>query len=667
MTPTPGTLDAALGYAARGWRVVPILPGEKRPALNDWVNKATTDTDLITEWWEAHPDHGIGLVTGRESGIFVVDIDGEKGAATLRELEAKHGNLPPTFSVKTGGGYHLYFRYPDFEIRNDAAKRLGPGLDIRGEGGQVVAPPTIHPSGEPYRWLDEFGQIADAPEWLLDLLRSPETATQDSVAIADDRPGDRFNAAMTWQLLLNPDGWTHHHKSQDSTTHWTRPGKETREGSSATTGHSAADTLYVFTSSVPGLDAATAYTKFGYLAATKFGGDHAAATRALAKIEESEGMAAWSRQVGTATPSMSPSPVVVEGDRRMTDVGAIESPDDDETTNYVVRDIGEEWRNPTAGGVPTVGAKDDGTRLFYAGCVNGIHGGPGSGKSWVCAEMAKQELRLGHAVLWLDMEDSSPRVIVERLKMIAVTEKQATGHFHYINPNGRWPLIADVERLVSLIVDKGITLVIIDSVGEMMATNGLDGNDDGAVATFLQHVARKLAGAGAAVVLLDHVTKAGENKLWPTGSQRKLAGITGAAYLLETSRPFSKDEPGSARLVCAKDRHGATGRTSEAAWIKFTPMPDGGLEIDIRASEKKTEAERAARSLEKHGRDVYKLLEAADDGLGTNELQARAQLTRQKITAAVEWLVRLELVAVVDGANRKKMHQVTGKVPPWLS
>lgn len=148
------TLTAALRYAMRGWRVVPIKAGEKRPAINDWVQLATTDAATIERWWKSNPGCGVGIVTGKKSGIFVLDVDGEKGRSTLRALEAANDVLPATYVVKTGTGYHLYFEYPDFEIRNDASKRLGPGLDIRGEGGQVVAPPTIHPSGRAYEALD---------------------------------------------------------------------------------------------------------------------------------------------------------------------------------------------------------------------------------------------------------------------------------------------------------------------------------------------------------------------------------------------------------------------------------------------------------------------------------------------------------------------------------
>jgi hypothetical protein len=147
-------LDAALAYAQRGLRVIPIAPGEKYPSgIEAWQTKATTDPDTITTWYtNTYRDWGVGIATGKitNSYLFVLDIDDReqhRGSDTLADLEAEHGELPPTVTVHTpSGGRHLYFR-TSINVRNDAGKRLGPGLDIRGEGGQVLAPPTLHPNG----------------------------------------------------------------------------------------------------------------------------------------------------------------------------------------------------------------------------------------------------------------------------------------------------------------------------------------------------------------------------------------------------------------------------------------------------------------------------------------------------------------------------------------
>lgn len=158
MTGTEDTpLDWALRYAARGWRVIPIAHGKKYPTgFARWQEQATTDTDTIAAWWHDHPGHGVGIVTGRASGLFVIDIDikdGQPGLATWAELTDTYNWNEPVYTVRTGtGGLHLYFAWPEdgTEIRNSAGNTLGPGIDVRGEGGFVVAPPTIHPNGRPY-------------------------------------------------------------------------------------------------------------------------------------------------------------------------------------------------------------------------------------------------------------------------------------------------------------------------------------------------------------------------------------------------------------------------------------------------------------------------------------------------------------------------------------
>jgi len=140
-------------------------PG-KHPRTKNGLKDASTDPNQIQTWWLRWPQASIGLVTGAASGTFVVDADNEPARQKLDEF----GVLPPTRTVKTARGWHLYFRYPtDGVIRNDAGK-LCSGIDIRGEGGYVLAPPSLHPSGVRYELRTE-DPIAPAPEWLLERLR----------------------------------------------------------------------------------------------------------------------------------------------------------------------------------------------------------------------------------------------------------------------------------------------------------------------------------------------------------------------------------------------------------------------------------------------------------------------------------------------------------------
>ena len=279
------TLEAALKYALRGWRVVPIMPGDKRPALNAWQDLATTNAETITQWFsQQYAGHGVGIATGETSGIWVLDVDDRD---SLHDLEATHGKLPQTLTSITGsGGEHQVYRWPQDgrTIRNSASGIL-PGLDVRGEGGQIVAPPTVHPNGRPYEW--EFEEVlAYAPEWLLDLVcesdvLEPPRSKMRTVS-ASDRPGDLWAAATDWAEILGARGWQLHHVDRQGERHWTRPGKEIRDGTSATTGYTPADTMKVFTSSVLQLKTEETYSKLGFLAAMDHGGDFSAAAQALA-------------------------------------------------------------------------------------------------------------------------------------------------------------------------------------------------------------------------------------------------------------------------------------------------------------------------------------------------------------------------------------------------
>jgi hypothetical protein len=183
-------LDAAITYAQLGWSVIPLrwlekgacsckrstcgFSAGKHPFWDNWPERASSDADIARGWWASSPQANVGIATGARSGIFVVDVDIDKGGAdSLAGLQREHGRLPVTVEAVTGsGGRHLFFKHPAFTVRNI---KPAPGIDIRGDGGQVVAAPSLHRSGKRYAWKKghEPGrlELAEAPEWLLNLLR----------------------------------------------------------------------------------------------------------------------------------------------------------------------------------------------------------------------------------------------------------------------------------------------------------------------------------------------------------------------------------------------------------------------------------------------------------------------------------------------------------------
>lgn len=169
----------ARAYGAHGWPVLPLhSPGTggcdcrrpcnspaKHPRTRNGLQDASADVDVIEQWWSMWPNANIGIATGRTSGLVVLDVDFRTGGdQSLAALTAKHGGLPETPCVATGNGLHYYFEHPGEQVRCSAG-RIGPGLDLRGDGGYVVAPPSVHASGKPYTWLVACDPVP-MPAWL---------------------------------------------------------------------------------------------------------------------------------------------------------------------------------------------------------------------------------------------------------------------------------------------------------------------------------------------------------------------------------------------------------------------------------------------------------------------------------------------------------------------
>lgn len=188
---TAATVDlgqtAAVYADALGWAILPLhsiaRDGRctcgrsdcasigKHPLLPNGVKGASKDIDVIFRWWDRWPRANIGVATGSISGLFVLDVDGEEGEDTLRQLEAQYGELPHTAEQITGsGGRHILFNQPEGQ-RVTGTVRKWPGIDIRGDGNYIVIAPSLHKSGRRYMWEVEHDisetPLADAPAWIL--------------------------------------------------------------------------------------------------------------------------------------------------------------------------------------------------------------------------------------------------------------------------------------------------------------------------------------------------------------------------------------------------------------------------------------------------------------------------------------------------------------------
>jgi hypothetical protein len=223
---------AAFEYASRGWRVFSCYrihpPGwgskvarcdcklavncppnnsGKHPRTLHGFRDATVDAAIIRGWFARWPNSNIAIATGARSGLFVVDFDPRNGGgATLEALERDHGAFSRRAVVFTGGGgIHLYFRYPDKGAAiGSGGGVFGPGADLKGDGGYVIAPPSLHLSLKRYRWRGGVtpALLPNAPGWLLKMAR--ERASQQrssSVEISAIKTADHAAGQALAKLL----------------------------------------------------------------------------------------------------------------------------------------------------------------------------------------------------------------------------------------------------------------------------------------------------------------------------------------------------------------------------------------------------------------------------------------------------------------------------------
>lgn len=165
-------LKHALAYARKGLYVFPLRETDKRPQIKEWQNSATTDQDQIRQWWGNWPKANIGIVCGK-SGLTVVDLDVKDGLDGIDAWDAlcvEHGINDNTRTAKTpSGGLHVYYRSNGHDLHNTAGV-LAPGIDTRSNGGYVVAPPSVLPTGS-YTWESETPTI-EIPNKIVDLLQT---------------------------------------------------------------------------------------------------------------------------------------------------------------------------------------------------------------------------------------------------------------------------------------------------------------------------------------------------------------------------------------------------------------------------------------------------------------------------------------------------------------
>lgn len=577
-------------YLDAGWRGILRLPPRAKKA----PDSGYTGTDgivatapTLARWAAEDPDGNIALRLPRD--VIGIDIDAYKDPDVRAKLEAVTGPLPPTWcstSRLDGSGSGIrFYRVP---VPPEGEKWINvpvAAVEIcQFEHRYTVVWPSIHPTtGFTYKWIDEAsGEVSERVPEVDDLTPLPWAAVE-ALRVSKhtherkaptpfkltDGTASRLVADRLRKAIEDVDGQPggRHDATYQNVLALLRYA-ERGESGVASALEQLRDVFVV---------AVTPDRQGSMDANREFDGmiSHAASVIATT-VSTMPTKDERDSELEIVRPSqhaaqMAPTPPAPNDDS------------DDIGTTWEPVDIVSLWRNGYTPPKPTVCERSEGEGLFYRGRINALNGESGGGKSWVALAACAEQLAQGHRAIYVDMEDH-PGSIIARLRSLGVTEEQAS-RFTYLQP--LLPFNAHAREVVGeLMEDNDVTIVVIDSVGESMALEQAQQNDDDHVARWFRHIPRALAripaddGEGPAVVLVDHVPKQNEEtKLFAIGSQRKRAAIDGVAYRVDTVVAFSKDKAGKISLTCAKDRNGAYAKNQVVAEVHIDPQEPGLLGV----------------------------------------------------------------------------------------
>jgi hypothetical protein len=550
--------------------------------------RLVVDVDTVTErqgfdrsWWD---NAGPGTDPGWAPGITV-------------ESPGRYDNSAQKW-VHQGGG-HWYFTVPDDFVFPAGKVLKGPGgwAAMWGES-YVLTPPSFRAEG-PYRLV---GGEYPGPAWLLEQITAQGAARALAAGQRQDSamrggPIDRWSAAMPWAVLLERHGWLEAGSvAQCGCPDWTGPGEHASPKSA--TAHDLAcarfDTnegwgpLHIWTDHPPEpLPAEGTVTKLQFVSAMEYGGDTAAAIKALGLGSDAAAhdlMGSGTRpqpepvppQVSTVygpvvTPQSS-GVSVPESDVTPTDPFATPSssrlgptpPADvpdvtpaEPLASWAPIDLGPYLDGTHVAPTATLLQRSDGLGLLYPRMTHSLHGESESGKSWVALWELSRLIKAEMPCAMVDFE-SDAGVVVSRLLLLGTPVELIAKWFHYRRPE-RSPA-GDPEELAAwnVLMITAYVLVVLDGVTDAMGLFGKASKDNDDAAAFAKLLPRQIADrTGAAVLMIDHVTKDKDSRgRFALGGQAKMASLTGAAFTVDVLQPLGEGLMGELELRVAKDRHG---------------------------------------------------------------------------------------------------------------
>jgi len=664
-------LQAALDFHDAGCSVVPARTDGSKAPIGLWKQYQVTmpTRDEVIEWFKDGHE-GIGIITGSVSGnLEMLEAEGRAvhdGLFDQAKDLAINSGLEEIWNILTSGyvemtpsgGLHFLYRIADEPVPGNTKVARRPGendsvevlFETRGQGGFVVTAPSqgaTHPSGNP--WVLLAGSPATIPMFSMEERNAIHTVFQtlDSMPVRESfatallnssendasKPGTDYNNKATWEDILIPIGWKKGYTA-NGTTVWTRPGKSSSLGFSATTGKNDADNLYVFSTSTT-FEAQKPYSKFAAYAHLHHGDDFSAAARDL----RSKGYGA--PQTLNTLPSMvelaKPALSVVP------DLDADHVEEARERSSWFPKPLdltGTEEEPP-----PAFLARNDGHRLFYRGKVNALLGESESGKTWVALHAVAQCLQVQERVIYIDFEDSG-RGILSRLRALGVSDDQLV-NFTYANPDENLKLEQRID-LVQALAEQKPDFIVVDGVNAGMTLLQLDLTNNRDATMFSQTLLKPLTMSGAAICTIDHVTKSKEGRgNYAIGAQAKRADINGVAIAVEVVQPFGRGMTGELNLKVTKDRPGHVRANSKEAKIAgrvlIKSTAEGMVTMIIEAPE--MSSFRPTRIMEA----VSMLIE--EKPMSKNAIEKATEGANDTVRAALDCLVKEGFASFSHGAR----------------
>ena len=678
------TLQAALNFYDAGISVIPARSDGSKAPIGNWkqYQEQRASREQIVEWF-SNGSQGLGIVTGFD-GVEMLEAEGRAVTSGLFDearniaLNSGLGELWQILvngyaEMTPSGGLHFLYRIADEPVPGNTKLAQRPGendtveclFETRGTGGFVVTAPSsgsVHPSGQP--WVLLKGSPATLPmfSWeereaihsifkALDSMPHKEQVAQKLASASQpmnlEKPGDDFNARASWSDILI--GWKIAYTDRQGVSHWIRAGKSF--GISATTGRNDGDNLYVFSTSTS-FEAEKPYSKFAAYAHLHYNDDFSATAKALRAM-------GYGSQT-SPQPSSNLTALSTNLTNHSSPLAPVANIDDARESTWKPVDLEQLFDGTYVRPSTSLLGRSDGQFLLYQGKVHSLYGESESGKSWVAQIAVAEQLRAFKKVIYIDFESDAADV-VDRLKSLKVSQAEILQNFRYIKPETQsdfrdpyWNAILEPHCA---------TLIVIDGVTEALSLWQKESKDNDAITSWMRQFPRAVAGAsGAAVLLIDHVTKNAETRgRFAIGGQAKLATIDGAAYLVEPLEVLAPGKTGTLTLRVTKDRPGAirkiaglyrkTDRTQEAAVITIDSTKP---EMNYLIAPPLMEDQVLANQIEKVDREIVTFI---DSNPGATKSMATRGIKGQdsSILARLEILIR---DGILENAGNERSYKL---------